>query len=133
MRKWDSSCIVPNSLLSHLPRSLSPNSLLREGISQDLNRVQHLQAGQVADLHPAAFAVGKNDLGFHTVDRLCEIFPNLLGNVVFLFLETEHPTQAATVRFDILNGEAGNELEDFKGRKTDAKGLEMAGSKIGSL
>ena len=95
--------------------------------------MQHLQPCQVADLHPAALAIGQNNLRAHAVDRLSEIPPDLLGNVVFLLLETEHPTQAATVGFDILNGEAGNEPQDLKGWKSDAKRPEMAGRKIGGF
>lgn len=95
--------------------------------------MQDLQSCEVADLHPAALAIGQDDLRAHAVDRLGEIPPDLLGNVVFLLLETEHPAQAAAVGFDIFDGEAGNEPQDLKGRKADAKRPEMAGGKIGSL
>ena len=83
----------------------------------------------MADLHPAALAIGKDDLRFDSVDRFCQVLPDFLGDVVFLLLETEHPAQTATVGFDILNRQAWNEPEDLKGGKPDSKGLEMAGAK----
>ena len=93
--------------------------------------MEHLQAREVADLHPAALAVGEDDLGFHPGDGLCQILTDLLRDVIFFLFESERPAHAAAIGLDVLNGQAGDEPEDLKGGKPDFKGAEMAGGKIG--
>ena len=65
--------------------------------------MQNFQAGQMADLHTAAFAVGQDNLRFQTINGLCQILSDLLRDLIFLFFETKSSTQATTVRFDIIN------------------------------
>ena len=46
-------------------------------------------------------------------------FPISLGDVIFLLFETERPAHPTAIGLDVLNGQAGNEPEDLKGRKPD--------------
>ncbi len=93
--------------------------------------MEHLQPREMADLHPAALAIGQDDLGFDPLDGFCQVFTDFLGDIVFLLLKAEHSAQTATMGLDVFNRQAWNEPEDIKGGETNSKGLEMAGSKIG--
>ena len=114
------------SLFSNLPMMIS-----EQGVSQHLNRMQHLQSGQVANLHPASFAIGKYDFGLQTADGFCQIFPNFLRDVIFFFLESERATQTAAICLNVVNRQTRNEPEDLESGEANSKRPEMAGCKVG--
>ena len=78
--------------------------------------MEDLKAGQVADLHPAPFAIREDDIGLHPGDRLREILPDLLGDGELLFLETVQASQAAALRLDPTYIQSRDHAEQFQRR-----------------
>jgi len=95
--------------------------------------MQHLQPREVSDLHAAALAIGKNDFRFQSIDSFCQILPDLLRDLIFLFFKAERAPHAATVCLDVIDGQAGNPLKDFKGGKSDAQGFEVTRREVSCL
>lgn len=79
--------------------------------------MEDLEACEVANLHPAAFAVREDDLGLHLNDLLRQVLPDLFGNGVLLLLETVKTAQTAALRFDHADVESRDETEKFEGRE----------------
>ena len=111
--------------------SPSPRLLSNERVSQYLDGVENLQSGEVTDLHATTFAVGKDDLGIETINGFCQISPDFLRELIFLFFETEHSSHPAAICLDIVNRKTRNEPKDFEGGQTDPQGPQVAGGKIG--
>ena len=102
-------------------------------VAKELKGVEDPEAGQVADLHPAALAVREDDIGLHPVDRLRQILSDLLGNRELLLLEAVESSQAAAVRLEQAYVQPRDEAQQLQGGETDVEGSEVAGGEIGCL
>ena len=52
-------------------RNGDPGDRLRQSVPDELGGVEDLEPRQMAELHPAAFAVGEDDLRLHPGDLSC--------------------------------------------------------------
>jgi hypothetical protein len=93
--------------------------------------MQDLQAGEVSDLHAAAFTVGQNDLRSEAVDRFSEVFSNLLRDFILLFIEPEGPAHTAAISLNIVDLKTWNESKNLEGGESNVERPQMARGKIG--
>jgi hypothetical protein len=83
--------------------------------------MQNPQARKVADLHAAAFAVGKHDLWFKTINSLSQVFSDLLRNLVFLFLKAKRSSQATTICINVVKLKTWDKSKNLKGGESNIK------------
>ncbi len=76
--------------------------------------MEDFDACEVANLHPASFAVREDDIGLHPNDLSRQVLPDLFGNGVLFRLETVKTAQTAALRFDQTDVESRDETEKFE-------------------
>ncbi len=96
--------------------------------------MEDFQSSEVTDLQATAFAVGQDNFGFETVDRLLQIPSDLLRDLIFFFLKSIGTAQPAAIRFDVVQLKARDRAEDFNGREANSQGSQMTwGKKEGDV
>ncbi len=88
-----------------------------------MNGMGYRQTREMVDLHPATLAIGDHQIGIKVPDGRSQIRAYGLRNVVFLLLEPKGPGQTATVRFDQLHLQAGDQFQKIQRRQGDAEHL----------
>jgi hypothetical protein len=108
-------------------------SLSFQRIAEELDGMEDLKAGQVADLHPAPFAIREDEIGIYPGDRLRQILPDLLGDGELLFLKTVQASQTAALSLDPTYIQPRDQTEQLQRRQADVEGAEVTGGEVGRL